>query len=96
MKYKHETGLGLDINHRTGNSEDSYARQFGWSFDVWLDYDQYRTINDHLQDTGQTMDAFLERCVKREIRRMRIRSFWNRLKSLLKGNYYGRQTCNKN
>ena len=82
MKFKHETGLSLEINHRTGNSEDSYARQFGWSFDVWLDYEQYRMLNDILQETGETMDAFLERSVKREMRRSLIRLFWKNLKSL--------------
>ena len=85
MKYKHETGLGFEINHRTGLSEDAYARQFGWSFDVWVDYDQYRVVNDHLQETGERMDAFLEKCIKREIRRIRIRLFWNNLKSLFNG-----------
>ena len=83
-KYKYETDLSLEPNPSTGQSSDAYAQEFGWSLDADIDYHEYRLINDISQDRGERIEAFMDRAVKRELRRHRWRIAWNHLKSLFR------------
>ena len=79
MKFLHATGLDTVVSVATGLSDDDYAHQYGWILEGHVDYDTYRQVNDVAVENGESIDSFVERAIKREVRRNRLRLFVRRL-----------------